>query len=159
MQPSAQSLKLIAFDAEDLAVISAHLQDAVLRVGDMAYLPAQQRFALVANRFNWDQAEADAKRWIKRGYERRRTGVHFDRVTNAKLSKIRQNAPDAVLELLAIQFEEGDAPAGTVTLVFAGGGAVQLSVECVDAQMKDFGGAWETRSKPSHAVDNVPGAC
>lgn len=135
-------LKLVALDQDDLAVFSAHLQDAVLKVGDMAFLPGQHRFALAVNRFDWESSGQQLRR--------RRTGLHFDRVLRVRRSKLRMDAPDAVLNLLAVTFEETEAPSGLVTLVFSGGAAVQLEVECLEAQMRDMGPVWETASRPSH---------
>ncbi len=79
-------LKLLALDAEDLSVIAAHLQDAVLTSGDMAYLKGERRFALVANRFDWCEAsKADGKPKTGDGFVRRRTGMRFERVMDAKV--------------------------------------------------------------------------
>jgi len=142
----AELIRLAAFDEEDLAVISAHVQDAVLKVGDMVYLPKEHRFAIAMNRFTWERA--DGRR--QRTYERRRTALTFDRVASAKVSHIERSRPEAVLELLAVNFDATDPPAGLVTLVFAGGGAVQLSVEVIEARLADLGPAWETGAKPSH---------
>src|SRR3954452_11077636 len=108
-----EHLKLVAMDKDDLAVMSAHLQDAVLKVGDMAWLPRERRFALVANRFDWEAAGQGQNR-------RRRTGLHFDRVMRVRRTKVRADQPDAVLNLLAVTFEETDAPSGLVTLIFSG---------------------------------------
>jgi hypothetical protein len=141
-------LKLLALDAEDLAVISCHLQDAVLQVGDMAYLPHEHRFAAIANRFDW--AAATGAGGGAPTLERRRTGLRFDRVLEAKLQGIDLKAKRQVLELLAIQFEESERPGGFITLVFAGGGAVRLRVECIEAEMRDLGAAWSTRRRPEH---------
>ena len=146
MNDVSERLKLAAFDEEDLAVISAHVQDAVLKVGDMVYLPREGRFALAMNRFTWEKA-GDGSR---KDYERRRAALAFDRVRAARVSKIDRSKPDAVLELLAIAFEVTDAPAGKVTLVFAGGGAVQLDVEVIEARLADLGAAWSTAAKPKH---------
>jgi hypothetical protein len=152
MSETTSLLKLAAFDEEDLAVLSAHTQDAVLKVGDMVYLPQERRFAIAMNRFTWETAE-DVK---SRNYERRRSALSFDRVQAARLSKIDRSRPDAVLELLAISFEPTEAPAGKVTLHFAGGGAVQLDVEVIEARLGDLGAAWATAAKPSHDVaDNA----
>ena len=140
----ADPLKLIAFDAEDLAVLSAHLQDAVLKIGDIVFLPAERRFALAVRRFDWDGVQA--------GHTRRRlTALHFERVTAARSTKIDAAAPDAVLNLLAITFGETQSPAGFVTLHFSDGGAIRLDVECVEAQMKDLGPVWEAASAPDHS--------
>jgi hypothetical protein len=137
-------LKLAALDADDLAVISTHLQDAVLRAGDIAYLPRERRFALVARRFDWTAPEGAP--------QRRLTGLHFDRVLAVRARGIPRHEPDAVLELLAVTFEPGEAPSGTATLVFAGGAAIRLDLECVEAAMKDLGPVWATESRPVHAV-------
>jgi len=146
-------LKLLALDDEDLQVLSSHLQDAVVRVGDMAYLPSQKRFAAILNRFDWESAsEKGAKE-----YRRRRTALRFDRVLRAQHKDLRPNVPDRVLELLAIQFEPGDTPSGKITLLFSGDVTIQLDVECVEAEMRDLGPVWSTRHKPEHPGDG-PGA-
>lgn len=141
-------LKLIAFDADDLAVLSAHLQDAVLRVGDMAYLPREQRFALLTNRFDWVEAEKAQNR--DDAFQRRRTGLRFERVLEARLTKLDLAAKDTCLELLAVAFEPGEAPGGHVLLHFAGGAGVRLKVECIEAELMDLGAAWRTKCKPCH---------
>ena len=151
MSDIATPLKLCAFDEEDLAVLSAHTQDAVLKVGDMVYLPQEGRFALAMNRFIWEKA-ADGKR---KAFERRRSVLSFDRVRTVRSSRIDRERPDAVLELLAISFETADTPAGKVTLVFAGGGAVQLDVEVIEARLADLGAAWATSARPEHDLEST----
>lgn len=148
-------LKLLALDAEDLSVIAAHLQDAVLTAGDMAYLKGERRFALVANRFDWCEA-AKAGEQPKKGdgFVRRRTGVRFERVMNAKVLGLDPSKKDAALSLLTLTFEPGTEPSGFVTLHFSGGGAVRLEVECIEAALEDLGAAWTTRLKPTHAGDD-----
>lgn len=142
-------LKLIALDAEDLAVISAHLQDAVLRVGDMAYLPREKRFAMLANRFDWIEASGAREK----SFQRRRAGVRFERVLEARLTKIDLGAKETCLELLAIAFEPLGPPEGFVVLHFAGGAGVRLRVECIEAGLEDQGAAWGTRVKPDHPAE------
>jgi len=147
-----ERLKLAALDQDDLGVISVHLQDAVMKVGDMAWLPAEGRFAAVLNRFDWEHGVRS-----ERGpWRRRRVGLSFDRVAAAQIRAIRTRAANAVLELLAIEFEPAEPPGGTVTLVFAGGAAVRLTVECIEARLADLGPAWETRSRPGHPLDDAP---
>ena len=148
-------LKLAAFDAEDLQVLSAHMQDAVIRVGDICYLPREKRFAFLANRFNWLSADDESGRGDGGQFERRRTAVHFERVLRAQCSRIRQNAKDAVLELLAVNFEETNSPGGWITLVCAGGGMIRLEVECIEAAMADLGPAWSTRTCPCHPLEDA----
>jgi hypothetical protein len=147
-------LKLIALDEEDLAIVSSHLQDAVVRVGDMAYLPSQKRFAAVLNRFDWEKA-VEASRG--QDYRRRRTALRFDRVFGAKLRNVKQQAGDRILSLLAVRFEPGEAPGGKVTLTFSGDASIQLNVECIEAELTDLGPMWRTRTKPEHP-GGEPGA-
>ena len=141
-------LKLAALDEEDLAVLSAHVQDAVLKVADMAYLPKENRFVVVMNRFGWEQVAGR-----RRDYQRRRAALTFDRVDAVKTSRIRRADGDAVLNLLAVEFSPSNPPAGAITLVFAGGGAVRLDVECIEVRLADLGAAWATTAKPSHDLD------
>ncbi len=140
-------LKLAALDEDDLSVISAQLQDAVLRIGDIRYLAGEQRFVLVANRFDWSTVAGQAKR----SGMRRRCGLHFNRVTSVQSQKVRQGAEDAILSLLAIAFRPGDeAPAGSIDLTFSGGGIIRLGVECIEASLEDLGPMWETANIPDH---------
>lgn len=148
-----QLLKLAALDNEDLQILSAHLQDAVMRVSDIAYVPAQKRFAIVLNRFDWEGAGKVGNGSGKKGFERRRAALRFDRVLASQVQGIRQQKRDTVLNLLAIQFEEADPPEGHITLQFAGGGAIRLHVECIEAELKDLGPVWRASSKPEHSED------
>ncbi|KAA2235677.1 DUF2948 family protein [Salinarimonas soli] len=138
-------LKLIALDDEDLAVVSAHMQDAVVRLEDIAFLPGEHRFALVARRFDWEGANGEPPR-------RRLTGLHFDRVLRARCRGIDPARRDETLNLLAIAFEEMETPSGLVTLHFSDDRAVQLEVECIEAGMKDLGPVWEAEGRPDHAT-------
>lgn len=145
-------LKLIALDAEDLAVVSAHLQDAVLKVADMTFLPREKRFAAVANRFDWvDALNSDASK--EKHYARRRTALRFERVLGAQVHGIDPKNKGAVVSLLAIAFEPGEPPEGNVTLRFADGGAIRLNVECIEAELRDLGPVWEAKSRPQHPDD------
>lgn len=137
-------LKLAALDAEDLAVLSAHLQDAILRAEDLAYLAGSHRFVLVARRFDWSgQAGAPPRR--------RLTGVHFERVLRVRTRGIVPgSSSETPLNLLAVTFEPGDAPSGTATLVFAGHAAIQLDLECIEVRLKDLGPVWEAEGRPDH---------
>jgi hypothetical protein len=144
-------LKLLALDEEDLQVVSSHLQDAVVRVGDMAYVPSQRRFAALLNRFDWESA-SDKK---AKDFKRRRAVLRFDRVLGAKHKDLRPEKPDRVLSLLATQFEVRDVPSGTITLLFSGGATIQLEVECVEAELRDLGPSWVTRNKPEHPAEDA----
>jgi hypothetical protein len=149
-----EQLRLAAFDAEDLAVVSAHVQDAVLKVGDIAFIPKDKRFAGVINRFVWEK-HPEGRSTSRKNWERRRSGFHFDRVLAVRSTGIDRSRPDAVLDLLAIAFEPTDEPAGTITLIFAGGGAIALDVECIEAAVRDLGPAWATKCCPEHKLDET----
>lgn len=136
-------LKLAALDESDLEVISAHMQDAVLKRSDIRYWRAKGKFAIMANRFAWD-APADRGQ-----YQRRLSGLQFARVLSARSSGISRDG-EIVLSLLSLGFEPGEAPSGAVVLTFAGGGTIRLEVECIEAQLDDLGPAWETAHAPSH---------
>jgi len=120
MSKAGDALRLAAIDEEDLAVVSAHVQDAVLKVGDMVYLPKERRFAVAMNRFVWEKA-ADGSR---RDCERRRSVLILDRVLSARTSHIDRSRRDEVLELLA--------------------------VEVIEARLADLGKSWVTNARPSH---------
>ena len=142
MAPDNQTaLKLVALDPEDLAVLSAHLQDAIAKVGDIAYLPKEKRFAMVLNRFDWTEHNSPV---------RRRAGIHFERVLAAKTRGIDLAARDAIVNLLAVEFEEKERPSGIVTLLFSGDAAIQLEVECLEAALSDLGPQWPAQKRPRH---------
>ncbi len=145
----APILRLSALDAEDLDILSAQMQDAILTVGDIKYLPRRKKLALTARRFDWQHAGLTTKG----PFRRRITGLSFARVLRAKAFNIRQDAADAVLSLLAISFTPGNAPSGEIVLTFSGGGLLRLDVECIEASLEDLGPQWETVPKPLHPSD------
>jgi len=134
-------LKLMALDEEDLKVMSSCCQDAVLKIGEMNYLAGEKRFLLTLNRYVWEKGEAK---------ERRRAVLHFERVNSVKVQGLERDDPELVTSLLAVIFEEGEKPSGTIELVFAGDGAIRLDVECVEAQLADMPAAWSAQSVPKH---------
>lgn len=137
---SRKALRLLAEDADDLEIISAALQDAVAKVGDIAYDPRARALTIAFNRYRWEA-----------GRERVRAGLQIDSVLSVQARNIRRDAKDAVIELLALSFEPGEAPGGSITLSFAGGGDLRCEVECVDAVMADISSPWPTRREPGHA--------
>lgn len=140
---------LAAEDAEDLQIISAKLQDAVGRVGDLVWLPKARRFAALLNRFKWENKR-------KSDNLRVRSGLYFNGVLSARSHKIMRGHPDAVLSLLAITFKAKGAedPGGTVEMIFAGGGTIQLEVEALDAGLSDVSGEWAALGRPEHKTDS-----
>ncbi len=142
-----ERLRLVGLDAEDLEVISAHVQDAVFRVGDLEYVPRRRQFLLVGNRFVWEQAGGIRRK----SYERRRSVLHFGRVGAVRTLGIDRSRPDDVLSLLSLRYEPGTTPpAGEIELIFAGAASILLDVECIEVQLADQAGAWETRFRPRH---------
>ena len=143
---SPARLKLLAEDAGDLEIISAALQDAVVKIGDIRFEPAARTLTLSANRFRWEAGDA-------RGGQRVRAGLQFGGVLKLQQRRIRRDAPEAVIELLAIEFESGGAegdPSGAVVLRFAGDADIRLEVECIDVAMADVSDPWPTRRRPGH---------
>ena len=139
-------LKLLALDEEDLDIVSAHMQDAVFKTADLEYDGKHGLFAIKANRFVWEKA-------VERGqsYERRRSALVFKRVRAVRSVGFDRKNGEAVLDLLAIQFEKAaDGPEGTIELLLAGDGAVRLEVECIEVQLTDMAGAWEANARPEH---------
>jgi hypothetical protein len=136
-------LKLLAQDADDLGVISAALQDAVIKVGDIRFEAQARLMTIALNRFRWEGAKG----------ERVRTGLQFGGVLKAQARRLRRDAADAVVELLAIGFEPAgeDDPGGTVVLHFAGDADLRLEVECIDAALADISDPWPTPRTPGHA--------
>ena len=141
LQPP-QPLRLLAQDADDLAVISTAVQDAIGKIGDIAYETKARRLTLALNRYRW---EAGA-----RTNERVRCGLQFGAVLAVRERRLRQGATKAVVELLAIAFEPGEAPGGSIVLTFAGGGDLKLTVECIDAVLADISAPWPAAQRPSH---------
>lgn len=140
-------LKLLAQDEEDLKIISAHLQDAVLRVGDMAYLPRRRRFAVVMSRFCWEQDGEHPPG------SRVETGLHFDTVLKVQSRDVRQDDPDALAGLLAINYAPLSGGGGMIDLVLCGGGLIRLTVECIDASLTDLSEPRPAVARPAHNLE------
>ena len=135
-------LKLVAADAEDLGVISARLQDAVVKLKNFLWLPRKRRFAAVVNRLQWETG----------GRTRVRAGLHFDGVLKVQSQKVKLGAGEAVVSLLALNFKPngGEDPGGVIEIVLAGGGVLRLTVECIDAELVDMTAGWAARGTPDH---------
>lgn len=135
-------LRLAARDPDDLAVIAGCLQDAIVPMADIAYLPEEKRFVMVANRFRWEEAEGG-----RRGeeYERTNCGVSFEGVTGVESRGIDLRRREDMLSLLTVRAEEG-----AVVLVFAGGGQIRIETGEIACRIEDIGVPWPTRWRPSH---------
>jgi Protein of unknown function (DUF2948) len=149
MSVCPDELKLVALDKDDIEVVSAHVQDAVVKVGDIFWQPREHRFVMALNRFDWMTA-VEAKPDAKADYRRCRTAMRFERVTACKCRNLDQSNKDARLNLLAVEFTESDAPAGVITLTFSGGGVIRLDVECLEAELADLGEVATVAICPDH---------
>ena len=140
--PKSPPLRLLAQDEADLSIISAALQDAVAKVGDILFEPKARLLTITFNRFRWEAGER----------QRVRSGLQLGGVLGVKARKVRRGRPDAVLELLALTFDAGDPPGGSLVFSFAGGGDLKAEVECVDAVLADLSQPWPTPRAPTHEL-------
>lgn len=143
-------MKLIAFDPEDLDIISAHLQDAILTVSEMAYLKNERRFAAIANRFDWAVAHSRSH-GRPDPYIRRRTALRFEHVLGVQIHGIDLSNKRQTISILTIRFAGSNSPEGYITITCAGNASIKLHVECLEAELRDLGAAWITQRKPHHA--------
>ena len=144
------SLKLVALDTDDLEVLSAQMQDAILRTVDMTWEPASNRFVALMNRFDWQQADTSSAKSGKKPFERHRCALRFDHVNAVQLKNIEIGGRNTTLSLLTIRFESNDLPSGNIELIFADHCSIRLNVECIEAELTDLGEGWSVRSKPDH---------
>ncbi len=143
-------LRLLAMDPDDLEIMSAALQDAVTKIGDILWESAAGRLTIAFNRLTWETAETPDARV--------RAAIQLGCVLRVRSRNLRPTAPDAVLQLLALTFEPGEPPGGRVTFAFADGGDLAAEVECVDAALADVSEPWSPARKPEHdpgAFDEV----
>jgi Protein of unknown function (DUF2948) len=127
-------LKLIALDADDLAVISAHVQDARVQTADIIWRQGEKRLVVGMSRLDWEQTLSG-----QTAPHRLIAALRFERVLSCKSRNIDLGMPDTALELLGIEFHLGDAPSGSAVLLFNHGGALRLDVECLECQLTDLG--------------------
>lgn len=144
-------LNLGAEDSDDLKIISSLVQDAVLPVTEMTWRAADRRFALLLNRFRWEDRDKAERRG--RGYERVQSLLVFDNVLGVASQGIDRTDKDMILSLLSVSFEPRDDCAGEVLLTVAGDGAIRLSVEALDVTLKDVTRPYlaPSRHAPQHS--------
>jgi hypothetical protein len=138
----SEGLKLIAIESEDLDLVAAALQDAVVRIGDIRYEPKARRLTILTNRYRWEGP----------GGERVRTALQIGSVLGVQGRRLRRHAKDAVVELLTLAFDPKEPPGGVLSLAFAGGGDLRVTVECVDMVLADVSAPWPTPRAPSHEL-------
>jgi len=158
-------LKVIARDVEDLAVVSACLQDSLMPLNEMRYLPQERRFIMVANRFRWERAVQKAQQQPAPGtdasfesdedfgaLQRTNAGICVDRVLSVRSRNIDRSKPDEFLSLLSVQLD-----GSKLSFLFAGGGVIQVEVEALTLYLSDLGKAWPTQWRPDHTLDSSDG--
>ena len=154
-------LRLAVFDENDLEVVSAHLQDAILSLGDMKFSPSRRSFVALLGRFDWQRANAarrgGRKRRRKRKLVRHACLLRVGQVEAVSFRNLEALAGSGGVgragkfaELLAIRCKAEDAPSGHVELILAGDGCIRLKVECLEMALNDLGVKWKARSMPCH---------
>lgn len=140
---SERPLRLRALDADDLSVISAVLQDAVMPTAELKWNPMMRRFAMLANRFRWEDKIAAERQ--QRGFERVQAMVVVENVQKVSSSGVDLKDKEQVLSVLSITFVEGQDADGEILFTLAGDGAISCAVECLDISMTDV-------TRPYHAI-------
>jgi len=141
-------LRLRAEDADDLAVISAVVQDALVSVKDLTYDRAERRFTLVANRFRWESQAGSPDGAPP--FERTLCAVAFSEVDRVAYRGFRRSGDERILSLLAIR---PGSKSGTIDLEFSGDAAVRLGVAAIRVRATDIGEPWPTAWQPDHAAE------
>jgi Protein of unknown function (DUF2948) len=143
-----KGLKLLATNAEELGIVSAALEGTITTPGEMSFLRQKRVFTVMGSRFMWE--EDDSKIAGSGNGLRIRSGILFSDVRNVRSIGVSQEFQREALELLSISYAEKDPPAAELHLQFAGGGVVQLDVECINVALTDTGEGWPTSHKPLH---------
>lgn len=140
------SLRLLAESPADIEIVAAAVQDAVVKAGNLKYESKRNRFYLELNRYRWEAASGKRKEG-----ERVRSLLAFDGVLSVRTRAVTKTDPEMILSILDITFEAGqEVPAGTVKILFAGDGELELAVEVLDVTLLDSDYVWPTRNRPSH---------
>ena len=141
-----QNLKLIAKADEDLRVISAHLQDSIVKTSDIANLQKNKIFLMQLNRFMWE----DVEKGVFRKNKRIRTVLKFENVLKATSKNVNQKKNDRFLDFLAIEMFKMPDKNFEMNLIFSGDAAIKLVVEAIEVTLDDQGSSWESKNKPRH---------
>ena len=144
MEP--KNLKLIARTEDDLRVVSAHLQDSIASVSDIANLKKNKIFLLQLNRFMWE----DVEKGVFRKNKRIRTILKFENVMNVLSRNINQLKKDKFLDFLAIETSKMPDNNYEMKIIFAGDSVIKVLCEVIEVTLDDQGEAWDTKNKPKH---------
>ena len=143
-----KNLKLIAKTEEDIKVVSAHLQDSILSVADIANFKKNKIFLMQLNRFMWE----DVEKGVFRKNKRIRTVLKFDNVLNVFSKNINQKKKDNFLDFLAIETIKMPDNNYEMKITFAGDSIIRIITEVIEVTLDDQGEAWDTKNKPKHQV-------
>ena len=141
-----QNLKLIAKTDADLKVISAHLQDSIVKTSDIANLKKNKIFLMQLNRFMWE----DVEKGVFRKNKRIRTVLKFDNVLHVRSKNINQIKGDRFLDFLAIESKEMPDKNYEMNLIFSGDVIIKIIAEAIEVKLDDQGTPWESKNKPKH---------
>ena len=142
-----EPLRLRVEDADDVKVVSAALQDAIAKVGDISYEADSRRLTIALNRFCWETPQRAG------AGQRIRAALQIGSILAVQARRIRREPKDAVVQLLALDFTPAEPPGGQLLLSFAGGADLRVEVECLDAVLADLSPPWPTPRAPRHDVD------
>ena len=141
-----QNLKLIAKTAEDIRVISAHLQDSIVKTSDIASLKRNKIFLIQLNRFMWE----DVEKGVFRKNKRIRTVLKFENILEVTAKNINQRKGDRFLDFLAIESKEMPDKNYEMNLIFSGDVIIKIIAEAIEVKLDDQGTPWESKNKPKH---------
>ena len=144
MEP--KNLKLIARTEEDLRIVSAHLQDSIASIADIANLKKNKIFLMQLNRFMWE----DVEKGVFRKNKRIRTILKFENVMNVISKNINQQKKDKFLDFLAIETNTTPDKNYEMKIIFAGDSIIRVTCEVLEVTLDDHGDAWDTKNKPKH---------
>ena len=144
----AKNLKLIARTDEDLRIISAHLQDSIVKTTDIASLKKNKIFLMQLNRFMWE----DVEKGVFRKNKRIRTVLKFDNVIEVNSKNISQTSKDRFLDFLAIESNQMPDNNYEIKLIFSGDSVIRIITEVIEVALDDQGEPWDTKNKPKHKV-------
>lgn len=142
-------MQIMAASVDDLLVISAVVQDGIARIRDLQSERTARRFTLGLNRFRWELVQQGKQP------SRVRSGLMIEGVNAVRTQNISRGNPDAVIDILSLEFtaDDDNPPAGVLRILLAGGGVIELDVECIDVTLADVSGTWRTPRQPDHDDD------
>ena len=144
MEP--KNLKLIARTEEDLRVVSAHLQDSIASISDIANLKKNKIFLMQLNRFMWE----DVEKGVFRKNKRIRTILKFDNILEVHSKNINQSKKNKFLDFLAIESSQMPDKNYEMKIIFSGDSIIKVISEVIEVTLDDQGDAWDTKNKPKH---------